>query len=57
MTSLELYLDRWTVVESQRYQSTIAHLVDASVNSAEENKLLSIIAAIHGGIRIQSLSV
>ena len=52
MTSLELCLDRWTVVESQRYQSTIAHLVDASVNEAKENKLLLTTAAIHGSIPI-----
>ena len=52
MTSLELCLDRWTVVESQRYESTIAHLVDASVNEAKENKLLLTTAAIHGSIRI-----
>lgn len=52
MTSLELCLDRWTFVESQRYQSTIAHLVDASVNEAKENKLLLATAAIHGSILI-----
>ena len=52
MTSLELCLDTWTVVESQRYQSAIAHLVDASVNEAKENKLLLTTAAIHGSIPI-----
>ena len=52
MTSLELCLDRWTVFESQRYQSTIAHLVDASVNEAKENKLLLTTAIIHGSIPI-----
>ena len=52
MTSLELCLDRWTVFESQRYQSTIAHLIDASVNEAKENKLLLTTAAIHGSIPI-----
>ena len=52
MTSLELCLDRWTVVNSQRYQSTIAHLIDASVSEAKENKLLLTTAAIHGSIPI-----
>ncbi len=52
MTSLELCLDRWTFAESQRYQSTIAHLVDANVNEAKENKLLLATAAIHGSILI-----
>ena len=52
MTSLELCLDRWTVVESQRYQSTIAHLIDASVSEAKENRLLLTTAAMHGSIPI-----
>ena len=52
MTSLELCLDRWTVVESQRYQSTIAHLIDASMSETKENKLLLTTAAIHGSIPI-----
>ena len=52
MTSLELCVDRWTVVESQRYQSTIAALIDANVNEAKENKLLLTTAAIHGSIPI-----
>lgn len=52
LSSLELCLDRWTVVESQRYQSTIAHLIDASVNEAKDNKLLLTTAVIHGSISI-----
>ena len=52
MTSLELCLDRWTVVESQQYQSTIAHLIDASASEAKENKLLLTTAVIHGSIPI-----
>ena len=52
MTSLELCLDRWAVVDSERYQSTIAHLIDASVNEAKENKLLLTTAAIHGSIPV-----
>lgn len=52
MTSLELCVDRWTVVESQRYQSTIADLIDVNVNEAKENKLLLTTAAIHGRIPI-----
>ena len=52
MTSLELCLDRWAVVGSQRYESTIAHLFDANVKEATENKLLLTTAAIHGSIVI-----
>ena len=52
MTSLELCLDRWAVVGSQRYESTIAHLFDANVKEATENMLLLTTAAIHGSILI-----
>ena len=52
MTSLELCLDRWAVVGSQRYESTIAHLFDANVKEATENTFLLTTAAIHGSILI-----
>ena len=52
MTSLELCLDRWAVVGSQRYESTIAHLFDANVKEATENTLLLTTASIHGSILI-----
>lgn len=52
MTSLELCLDRWAIVGSQRYETAIAHLIDASVNEAKENKFLLTTAAIHGSIQV-----
>ncbi|KAI9718796.1 MAG: hypothetical protein M1812_003970 [Candelaria pacifica] len=52
MTSLELCLDRWAVVGSQGYESTIAHLFNANVKEATENKALLTTAAIHGSTLI-----
>ncbi|KAL8792428.1 MAG: hypothetical protein Q9195_004961 [Heterodermia aff. obscurata] len=55
MTSLELCLDRWAVVGSQqyeRYETAIAHLVDANVKEATENTSLLTTAAIHGSVLI-----
>lgn len=52
MTSLELCLDRWALVGSQRYENAIIHLIDACVDEAKENKLLLTTAAIHGCVQV-----
>lgn len=52
MTNLELCLNRWALVGSQRYETAIAYLIDACVDEAKENKLLVTTAAIQGSIRI-----
>lgn len=52
MTSLELCLDRWAIVGSERYETGIAQLIDACVDEAKENQLLLTTAAIHGSVRI-----
>ncbi|ERF74527.1 hypothetical protein EPUS_08938 [Endocarpon pusillum Z07020] len=52
MTSLELCLDRWSIVGSRRYETAIVHLVGASENEAKQNSLLLTTAAIHGSVQV-----
>lgn len=52
MTCLELCLDRWIIVGSQRYESAIVNLIDPCVDEAKENKLLLTTAAIHGSVQV-----
>ena len=52
MTSLELSLDKWTMVDSQHYETAVICLMDVCMSEAKENKLLLTTAAIRGSITI-----
>ncbi|KAG8526288.1 uncharacterized protein KY384_000281 [Bacidia gigantensis] len=52
MTSLEICLDRWAVIGSNRYENAMVRLIDACTDEAKGNKLLLTTAAIHGSVQV-----